>query len=129
MNKKISEILKASLFVGTLDILGAIIYFYINTGGKDVSIVLKYIASAVYGKGAFAGGGEMVILGLLLHYVIAFIFTSLLYWLFPKMPPFFKNKVVAGIVYGLLIWAVMNLIVVPLSRIGSRPFTAMNMII
>jgi phosphotransferase system glucose/maltose/N-acetylglucosamine-specific IIC component len=45
------------------------------------------------------------------------------------MPQFFKNKVVAGIVYGLLIWAVMNLIVVPLSRIGSRPFTAMNMII
>ncbi|HZH00159.1 MAG TPA: hypothetical protein VEY32_03705, partial [Flavisolibacter sp.] len=39
------------------------------------------------------------------------------------------HTVLTGILYGAFIWAVMNLVVVPLSGIGSRPFNWENALI
>jgi hypothetical protein len=38
-------------------------------------------------------------------------------------------SILSGIVYGLFVWAVMNLVIVPLSRIGHRPFNPVNAVI
>src|SRR5688500_17155151 len=65
-------ILFSGLLVGSLDITAALVQFYIKTG-KDPLIVLKYIASAVFGKDAYAGGNKMAIYGLLFHFIIAFL--------------------------------------------------------
>ena len=59
-----AEIIKAGLLVGTLDILAAFLNYYITTGNKDVFTVLRYIASAVFGRAAFAGGVNSVVAGL-----------------------------------------------------------------
>ncbi len=55
MNTLISRIIKAGLMAGTLDILSAFIYYFIKTGDKNVFIVLKSIASGLFGKEAFLG--------------------------------------------------------------------------
>lgn len=129
MRNKFFEIIKAGLLVGTLDILAAFIYYFIQTGRKDVFNVLKYVASGLFGKDAFSGGNQIVLAGLLLHYTIAFVFTLLLFSLFSKVKVFTKNKILLGTGYGVFIWMVMNLIVVPLSSIGVRPFDTVNAVI
>lgn len=129
MNNLISKIIKAGLIVGTLDILSAFIYYFIKTGEKNVFNVLKFVASGLFGKEASSAGNKMIIAGLVLHYIIAFAFTIFFFWLFPKIKTFSKNKILTGVIYGIFIWMVMNLVVVPLSNVGSRPFNMINALI
>ncbi|MCW3088794.1 MAG: hypothetical protein JWQ78_2180 [Sediminibacterium sp.] len=116
-------ILLAGLIAGTLDILTAFVHYYILTGKNPVKI-LNYIASGVFGREAAYGGGTgMALLGLLFHYVIAFAFTVFFFWLYPRWNALAKNKWLTAIGYGLFVWAVMNLLVLPfLTRIPGAPF-------
>ena len=41
--------------------------------------------------------------------------------IYPIAIKFFKNYILAGILYGLFVWAVMNLLVVPFSNAPSIP--------
>jgi hypothetical protein len=123
----LQTILLAALLVGTLDILSAFVDVYVNTG-KNPLIVLNYIATAAIGKTEFTAGNGGAVTGLLLHYIIAFVFTFLFFWLYTSINLLSKNWVLAGIVYGLFIWAVMNFIVVPLSNVRTAPFTAIRLI-
>jgi uncharacterized membrane protein YagU involved in acid resistance len=129
MNKLFPTIVKAGLLVGTLDILTAFLHYFIKTGEKNVFTVLKFVASGIFGKEAFAGGNSMIIAGLIAHYMIAFAFTIFFFWLFPKIKGLSKNQILTGILYGIFIWMVMNLVVVPLSNVATRPFNLTNAII
>jgi len=64
----------------------------------------------------------MPIAGLLFHYLIAFSFTLLFFWLYPKWKALAWNKFVTAFGYGLFVWAVMNLLVVPMSLTPKKPF-------
>ncbi|HTD94674.1 MAG TPA: hypothetical protein VK644_12705 [Chitinophagaceae bacterium] len=114
-----SLIVRTGLLAGTLDALAASIQFYLTTD-KNPAIVFRYIASAVFGKDALAGGTSMAVWGLLLHYLIAFIFTILFVLAFPRLRLGRFNKYATGIIYALLVWCIMNLVVVPMAF--SRPF-------
>ena len=108
-------ILLAGLLVGTLDITAALINFYINTH-KNPTIVFRYIASAVFGRTrAYSEEGNMIFLGALFHYLIAYFFTILFFILYINFRFMSKNRLLTGIFYGILIWAVMNLVVVPIA--------------
>jgi hypothetical protein len=119
-NPDVLPILKAGLLAGLLDILAAFATFYIKTG-KNPVIILKFIASGVFGNTAFSGGLEMAGLGLLFHFVIAFLFAAI-FVLVARILPETSVKLPAGILYGLFIWLVMNLIVVPLSGAPKQSF-------
>ena len=122
----LKAILAAWLLAGTLDISSAFISVYLHSG-KNPLLVGNYIASAIFGKtDAYAGGTSMVILGILLHYIIAFIFTIIFFLLYPKIYAVLKNKFVAAVLYGLFVWIVMNLVVVPLTRIGWHGIKLQN---
>lgn len=124
-----SKIFKTGLIVGTLDISSAFIYYYIKTGNNPL-IILKYIASALLGKEqAYSGSSAMYLLGLLLHYCIAFSFTILFFLLYPRINAMNKNRVLTGIIYGLFVWTVMNLLVVPASAIGKYPSEPVSIVI
>ncbi len=64
----------------------------------------------------------MVLWGLLFHYLIAYAFTLFFFVVYPRLGLVEKNKVVVGLGFGLLIWIVMNLVVVPLSGTPKLPF-------
>ena len=117
-----AKILQAGLIAGTLDILSAFIYYYIKSGKTNFLVIFKFIASGIFGKDAGDGGTAMILAGLILHYAIAFSFTIFFFWLYPKVNVMSKNRIVTAIVYGLFVWAMMNLIVVPLSDTVHRPF-------
>jgi hypothetical protein len=117
----LTAILIAGLIAGTLDGLGAVINYMIQ-GGKKPESIFKYIASGVFGPKAFTSGDIMVVWGVLFHYFIAMGFTTFFFLVFPKIKWLQQNIVVGGLLYGLLVWVIMNRIVVPLSEIPSGPF-------
>jgi hypothetical protein len=122
MKKPNLAVIKAGLIVGTLDILSAFIYVFIKSGNPHIPGVLKFIASGIFGKQASSGGAGMMVTGLLLHYLIAFLFTFFFFRLYPRIKNVFRNKILLGVLYGIFVWAVMNLVIVPLSNVAHRDF-------
>ncbi|WP_276502336.1 hypothetical protein [Terrimonas pollutisoli] len=121
-------ILLSGLLVGSLDIIAALVQFYSKTG-KDPLIVLKYIASAVFGKSAYSGSNSMAVWGLLLHFLIAFIWTIFFFLIYPKLKLLSWNRIVTGIIYGIFIWIIMTQVVVPISKATAGAFNVKNAII
>ena len=122
----ISAIAWAGLLAGTLDIISACGYFSIRTGQEPV-IVLRFVASGVLGPKAMTGGWPTDLLGLFFHFVIALSWTTIFFLIYPKLPT--GNWVVYGLTYGVVVWLIMNLVVLPLSRIQPRPFNWSSAII
>lgn len=116
------------LLSGSLDGLSAIVQAAIK-GNKDPAKIFKYIASAVVGAQAYTLGNGMFVLGLFFHYLIAFSFTILYFILYPSLKKLIANKWLLAILYGVFIWLIMNLLVVPNTKIGVRPFTWSSVII
>lgn len=126
---KTKAILIAWLIVGTLDITSATIHYLLN-GNKNPVNILVYISSGIFGADAFKiGPPSMAILGLALHYLIAFIWTYIFFTAYPRMPFLTKNRVLTGIGYGIFVWTMMNQIVVKLSNTPKGPFNLTNAII
>lgn len=106
------------LIAGTLDLTTAII-----VSGVNPITLLQYIASGAFGaEKAFSGGLMMAFWGVIFHYFIAFSWTVLFFFAYPALKFLQKNKYITGLLYGLFVWIIMNLIIVPLSQIPPRPF-------
>lgn len=116
-----TAILLSGLLVGTLDIAAALIQYYAQTG-KDPLNVLRYIASGVFGTDAFTGGVPMAGWGLFFHFIIAYSFTGFFFLIYPKWPLLSKNPWLTGLCYGILIWFVMNILVLPVSNVPQPAF-------
>ena len=118
---RLKTIAWVGLLAGTLDISFACLQVYIMRGTTP-EIVLRYIASGAFGKAAFSGGWGMPLVGLLFHYIIAYSFTILFFILYPAIRVMSKSVVATAIVYGIFIFVVMNLLVVPLTKIPASTF-------
>jgi len=110
----IMSIFLAWLVAGTLDITYAIITWGPVFGKITAAQLLQGIASTVIGKGAFTGGAATALLGLAMHYCISLAWTVLYFLVFPFLPLLARNKWVSGVLYGVFVWALMGLVVVPL---------------
>src|ERR1044072_5987358 len=108
------------LLAGILYILSACLQAYIARGISPET-VLRFIASGAFGKPAFTGGWQMPLTGLLFHYIIAYSFTILFFLLYPSIKLMRKSIVLTAVVYGIFIFLVMNLLVLPLTRITRTP--------
>ncbi|HXS19760.1 MAG TPA: hypothetical protein VN735_00945 [Steroidobacteraceae bacterium] len=83
------------------------------------------IASGLLGASAFKGGAGVWLLGLAAHYSILIV-AALIYGAASRRLPFLRvNFIVCGLFYGIAIYLVMNLIVLPLSAVPFPvgPFT------
>lgn len=125
--------LLAGFLAGTLDIVSAILLHTILSGTFRPVGLLQGIASGAFGKSAFEGGIPMAMVGLLFHYLIAFSWVLAYFLIFPRIPSIRKHRIWSGLLYGVLIWVIMNKVVIPLSEIKPAPFrwdrALMNMII
>lgn len=122
------SILKATAVAGTLDIVTACTKYSIQTGNSPEG-VLKFITSALIGPKAFEGGWEMSLAGLLLHFVVAFLFTCFYFLIYPRMPWMQRNRVPAIILYGIFAASVMKFLVLPLTQLTMRPFNLENFLV
>ena len=109
----LSAILIGGAIAGTLDITYAIGFSALR--GVSPMCILQSVASGLLGAPAFSGGLATAALGLVLHFCIAFSAAAIFYLASKSIPFLTRHPVVAGLFYGFLIYAVMNLIVLPLS--------------
>lgn len=115
------EVFKTGLLAGTLDILFAFANAWWSSGVTP-GRVLRFIASGLTGTEAFSGGQATVLLGLLLHFLIAFFWTAVFFLLYPKFSRIIRSKSLQAILYGLLIWVIMNQVVLPFSKVPASDF-------
>jgi hypothetical protein len=103
----------SGLVAGTLDITWAIVQTLI--AGRSPMAMLRFIAGGLLGADALKGGVGTSMLGLGLHFVIAFGAAAVFYTLSRKISFLVQRPVLAGLLYGVVVWLVMNLVVLPLS--------------
>ncbi|SFO52295.1 hypothetical protein SAMN05428949_5559 [Chitinophaga sp. YR627] len=117
-------IIITGLIAGSLDFLAAILLF-VSRSKQKPAILLRYITSAALGPRAFSGGTQMALLGLCFHYLIALCWTALYFIVFPKLFPCDTMVLTNAVIYGLFVWVIMNLVILPLSKAEPRPFSAL----
>jgi hypothetical protein len=121
-------LLWAGLLCGVLDITAAFAVYGLLYGVRPGRI-LHGIASGLLGSNAFGDGVATELLGLVCHFIIAF-GAAAVYLLASRGIPFLiQHAVIAGALYGVAVYFFMNLVVVPLSAAGSRPFSFRAMLI
>ena len=81
------------------------------------------VASGLLGKASFEGGNATVLLGLALHFFIAFVMALVYVRASRHLPVLTAKPLLMGVLYGVALYVVMNFVVVPLSQIGFRPLT------
>jgi hypothetical protein len=99
-------ILVGGAVAGTFDIIAAFITFGMNSP--------KAIAGGLIGRQAFQGGAAVWILGLLLHFFIAFSAAAIYCFASRRLEFLKEHFLVCGMFYGIAIYLVMNLVVLPL---------------
>lgn len=125
--RALSVILWAGLVSGTLDITAALIV-YARFGAFSVRL-LQGIASGLLGKDAFQGGLATAFLGLLCHFFIATSAAAVYYVASRRMAILVQHAVLSGASYGVVVYCFMQLVVIPLSAIGPRPFSVQATIV
>lgn len=110
------------IMAGSLDLISAFISY-----GWGVP---RGIASGLLGERAFHGGLVTWVLGVILHFLIAFS-AATVYCLSSRKLEFLKEHFfVCGLFYGIAVFLVMNLVVLPLSAVPWKvgPFTLAGLI-
>lgn len=112
-------ILWGGLIGGTLDIVYAAVMSIV--AGSTPARMLKVIAAGLLGRGAAAGGWEMAVLGLALHFVVALGAATTYYVASRKLTVLVSQGPLCGVLFGALVYLVMNRVVLPLSALGVSP--------
>jgi uncharacterized membrane protein YagU involved in acid resistance len=107
-------ILVGGTLAGVLDILAA---FLMSWPRVPPVRVLQYNASGALGPSAFRGGAATAAVGLALHFVIAFAAAALYVAASRRWRVLTARSVASGSVYGVVVYAMMQLVVLPLSRV------------
>jgi uncharacterized membrane protein YagU involved in acid resistance len=107
------------LVAGTLDIADALIFYGLR--GVSFERLLQNIASALLGPAAFHGGVATAVLGVGIHYTITLCWAALFLLAASRLPFLTRHAVVSGLVYGAVIYILMNYVVLPLTRLPPRP--------
>ncbi|HEY0592525.1 MAG TPA: hypothetical protein VGF40_12210 [Thermoanaerobaculia bacterium] len=116
--RAVRPILAGGSIAGTLDLLAA---FAIGAGfGSSPARVLQGIATGLLGAAAFDGGARAAALGLACHFVIAFGAAAVYYAASRLVPSLARRPLAFGALYGIVVYAVMAFVVVPLSKAAPR---------
>jgi hypothetical protein len=115
-------ILIGGAVVGVLDATDGVVWAGITAGQNPIQ-VLQWIATGLLGPKALQGGLAAAGLGAIIHFVISYGFTAAFVLAFTRVESIRKNWIACGLAWGTLVWAFMNLIVLPNSSVPIAPFT------
>ena len=115
----VTATLWGGLTAGALDISDALIFHGVR--GVAPWRILQAIASGLLGRDAFAGGAWTATLGLGLHFFIATTAAAVYALASLRLPVLIHRPILSGAAYGLIVNAVMQYIVLPLSAFRAGP--------
>src|SRR5580704_8341835 len=111
----LAAILRIGLIAGTLDISDNIIFNYFR--GISATRIFQYIAAGLIGPQSTHLGAKSVALGVAIHYAIALTWTAIFYLASLKIAMLTRRPVICGLIYGGVVYVIMNYIVLPLTRV------------
>ncbi len=114
-HRAFGAVIRIGLIAGTLDITDAIVFvaFRHVMPGR----IFQYIASGLTGPWAFHAGVASMALGVLIHYTIAMFWTFLYWAASERLPILVRRPIICGLLYGALVYILMNFVALPLSRV------------
>lgn len=110
----LEAVLVGGAVAGALDIIYAFVFYGLRSGVSPLRI-LQSIASGLMGRASREGGLVTGALGLFLQFFIAISAAAVYYIASRYLPVLRRRPVLSGIVYGVVVYVVMNFVVVPLS--------------
>jgi hypothetical protein len=114
----LAALLVGGLAAGALDIVYAFVLAALR-GGTPVR-VLQSVASGLLGAPAYQGGVPVAALGLALHMGITLVAAAVYFGAARRSPFAQRHYLLAGSLFGALMYLVMNFVVLPLSAIPFR---------
>lgn len=112
-------ILLGGLVAGTLDLTAACVVSWLRAGVAPMR-VMQSVASGLLGAAAYTGGVTSAALGVASHFLIATTWTAIFYLASRRVHYLTESAVLAGLVYGVVVYAFMNFVVIPLSAVPRR---------
>jgi hypothetical protein len=112
----LAAILWGGFVAGTLDIGAASLI-----SGYGPLVILRYIAAGLLGKAALAGGATEAALGLVLQWAMSLLIAAIFVLIVGRRVAATPRWPVWGVAYGVVVFAVMNYVVVPLSALSKVP--------
>jgi hypothetical protein len=121
MNARTARLLLfGGLVVGALDALDAVVFFGLR--GVAPERIFQSIAAGLLGRAAFQGGPGVVALGAALHFLIATLIVITCYLMSGGLPVLVDRPWIAGPLFGIGAYCVMNYVVIPLSATRAGAF-------
>jgi hypothetical protein len=121
-----SAFIRAVLFggaaAGILDAVDAIVAFKAVLGLSPMPIY-QFVASGMLGPSAFSGGIATMLVGVGVHFLIAFTAAATFVLASARLPWMTRNPAASGALFGVGVFAVMNYVVIPASLIPPSPFS------
>jgi hypothetical protein len=122
-SRALQAIAAGGLIAGTLDLAQALILF-----GRRVPFGIA--AGLIGPRIAHEGGAGIYMLGVLLHFFIAFSATAIYYGVSRRLTFMIEHPLVCGFFYGIAVELVMSYVVLPLSALHVRgPFELHDIIL
>jgi hypothetical protein len=120
----LAAILLGGLIAGTVDIGAAALINWVN-----IPRILQAIASGALGRASFEGGARSAVVGLGLQWAMSLVIAAIFVLAARALPGLRHGWALAGLAYGVVVFAVMNYVVMPLSAIGHIPrFTSLTLL-
>lgn len=106
-------IVVGGLVAGVLDLDYA--FLWSGLRGTSPQRLLQSVSSGLLGSSAFERGVPSALLGLVCHFVVAFGATTVYFLAARRIAFLTEHPVVAGMIFGILVYLFMNFVVIPLS--------------
>src|SRR4029079_8211460 len=108
----------ATLVAGILDISSAFLLW----GSRGIGPIrgLQGIATGFFGQDSFRRGLTSAALGLGAHFLIVFVAATLFYLASRKIRFLTRHAIICGLVYGVMVYAFMTCVVLPLAAIHPK---------
>ena len=90
-------------------------------GANPVQVFQAIAAGALGTQAALRGGAPTALLGVAVHLLVSIVAAGLYAWAAVRWTTLARRPLIWGPLYGVACYVVMNLIVIPLSRIGFSP--------
>jgi hypothetical protein len=117
--RNLSRLVRAGLLTGVIDGLFASV-LNVAVFHSTVGRLFQGVASTLLGKQAFDGGGATVLLGVVMHFAVAFGWSAVFLFLVSRWPWIRRALASSGgivkvaLLYGPFIFLMMSLVVIPL---------------
>jgi uncharacterized membrane protein YagU involved in acid resistance len=126
MAARFRAVLVGGSIAGALDILFALSFAAAN--GMPPQRLLQLVASGLLGEAAYAGGAATALLGLAAHFSLSYLWAAIFVAAAVRQPRLVAKPVLAGAVFGVVVFLAMRLVVLTLSAfphpVSFKPLAA-----